>query len=211
ELNTPLGNILGYSQLFASNDMDDEKKLKYSNIIADEAKRCSRIINDLLSYARRDNCSDEACDINTLIRDMVDSFLTCMLKRQSTRIELELADDLPAVEIPSGELDIALSNLLLNASHALEDREDGLIRVVTRVVGARGVELIVEDNGCGIAPEDRRRIFEPFYTSKETGEGTGLGLSISHAMLSRRGASLELDHTYKNGARFVVKLRGVKN
>jgi len=211
ELNTPLGNILGYSQLFASNDMDDEKKLKYSNIIADEAKRCSRIINDLLSYARRDNCSDEACDINTLIRDMVDSFLTCMLKRQSTRIELELADDLPAVEIPSGELDIALSNLLLNASHALEDRQDGLIRVITRVIGARGVELIVEDNGCGIAPEDRRRIFEPFYTSKETGEGTGLGLSISHAMLSRRGASLELDHTYKNGARFVVKLRGVKN
>lgn len=142
---------------------------------------------------------------------MVESFLTCMLKRQATRIKLELADELPAVEIPCGELDIALSNLLLNASHALEDREDGLIRVVTRVIGARGVELIVEDNGPGIPAEDRRRIFEPFYTSKETGEGTGLGLSISQAMLSRRGASLELDHSYKDGARFVVKLRGVKN
>lgn len=211
ELNTPLGNILGYSQLFASNDMDDEKKSKYSSIIADEAKRCSRIINDLLSYARRDSCTDEACDINTLIKDMVESFLTCMLKRQATRIELDLADDLPSVEIPCGELDIALSNLLLNASHVLEDREDGLIRVVTRVIGARGVELIVEDNGPGIPAEDRRRIFEPFYTSKETGEGTGLGLSISQAMLSRRGASLELDHSYKGGARFVVKLRGVKN
>jgi signal transduction histidine kinase len=211
ELNTPLGNILGYSQLFNSEEIDPEKKSRYSNFIVEEARRCSRIINDLLSYARRDSCSDEECDINTLIRDLVDTFLSCMLKRQATKIHLNLADDLPAVEIPCGELDIALSNLLLNASHALEDRQDGEIRITTRCIGARGVELLVEDNGPGIPIEDRRRIFEPFYTSKETGEGTGLGLSISQAMLSRRGASLELDNSYKEGARFVVKLRGVKN
>jgi len=210
ELNTPLGNILGYSQLFNSADLDDEKKTRYLHFIADEAKRCSRIINDLLSYARRDSCSDEVCDINVLVQDMVDSFLFCILKRQATQIQLELADNLPSVEIACGELDIVLSNLLLNASHELEDRQNGVIRITTRVIGSRGVELIVEDNGRGIPVEDRRRIFEPFFTSKETGEGTGLGLSISHAMLSRRGASLELDHSYKDGARFVVKLRGVK-
>ncbi|MDA3869493.1 MAG: ATP-binding protein, partial [Gammaproteobacteria bacterium] len=211
ELNTPLGNILGYSQLFNSDDVDDEKKSRYSHFIADEARRCSRIVSDLLSYARRDSCTDEECDINTLIRDLVDTFLSCMLKRQATKIHLNLDESLPSVEMPCGELDIALSNLLLNAMHALEERQDGVIHITTRSVGARGVELVVEDNGPGIPAEDRRRIFEPFFTSKETGEGTGLGLSISQAMLRRRGASLDLDNAYKEGARFVVKLRGVKN
>ena len=211
ELNTPLGNILGYSQLFNSEEVSAEKKLRYSHFIADEARRCSRIINDLLSYARRDSCTDEECDINVLIRDLVDTFLSCMLKRQSTKIHLNLDDNLPAVEMPCGELDIALSNLLLNALHELEERQDGEIRISTRRAGARGVELLVEDNGPGIPAEDRRRIFEPFFTSKEAGEGTGLGLSISQAMLRRRGASLDLDSTYKEGARFIMKLRGVKN
>jgi PAS domain S-box-containing protein len=211
ELNTPLGNILGYSQLCISDEVDAKKKLRYSNFIVDEARRCSRIINDLLSYARRDSCSDDNCDVNALIKDLIDTYLSCMLKRQATRITLNLADNLPNVAVSCGELDIALSNLLLNASQVLEDREDGEIRITTRGVGVRGVELLVEDNGPGIPVENRRRIFEPFYTSKETGEGNGLGLSISEAMLSRRGASLELDHSYKDGARFIVKLRGIKD
>ncbi|MDB4575829.1 ATP-binding protein [bacterium] len=211
ELNTPLGNILGYSQLFVNEDVDAEKRTRYSHFIADEARRCSRIINDLLSYARRDSCSSEACDVNALIRDLVDTFLACMLKRQATKIHLKLEDDLPSVEMSCGELDIAMSNLLLNAAYALEDKQDGEICVITRSVGARGVEVIVEDNGPGIPVENRRRIFEPFFTSKEAGDGTGLGLSISQAMLSRRGASLELDNLYKDGARFIVKLRGVKS
>ena len=192
-------------------DVDAEKRTRYSHFIADEAKRCSRIINDLLSYARRDSCSSEACDVNALIRDLVDTFLACMLKRQATKIHLELADDLPSVEMSCGELDIAMSNLLLNAAYVLEDKQDGEIRVITRSVGVRGVEVVVEDNGPGIPVENRRRIFEPFFTSKQAGDGTGLGLSISQAMLSRRGASLDLDNLYKDGARFIVKLRGVKS
>jgi len=210
ELNTPLGNILGYSQLCISNDTDAANKSRYSQFIVEETRRCSRIINDLLNYARRDSCSDENCDVNTLIGDIMETFLSCMLKRHATEIKLYLGEDLPAVEVPCGELDIALSNLLLNAVQALEDRQDGVISITTRSIGSRGVELLVEDNGPGIPVENRRRIFEPFFTSKETGEGSGLGLSISQAMLSRRRASLELDNTFKEGTRFIVKLRGTK-
>jgi signal transduction histidine kinase len=210
ELNTPLGNILGYSQLCISDEVDAEKKERYSHFIVEETRRCSRIINDLLSYARRESCSDDNCDVNALIRDMVDTFFSCMLKRQKTEIRLDLADNLPSAVVPCGELDIALSNLLLNAAQVLEDRQDGVISITTRCSGSRGIDLLVEDNGPGIPVENRRRIFEPFYTSKQPGEGNGLGLSISQAMLSRRGASLELDNSYKDGARFIVKLRGVK-
>lgn len=211
ELNTPLGNILGYSQLLTNPKTNTEKKSRYSAFIVEEARRCSRIVSDLLSYARRDICSDEACDVNGLIRDLVETFLTCRLKRQGTDIQIELSEELPLVEIPCGELDIALSNLLLNALQVLEGREDGEIRIVTRIVGNRGVEICVEDNGPGVAAQQRRRIFEPFFTTKEAGDGTGLGLSISQAMLSRRGAALNLDPDYTKGARFIVSLRGVLN
>ncbi|MCW8927280.1 MAG: ATP-binding protein, partial [Gammaproteobacteria bacterium] len=73
----------------------------------------------------------------------------------------------------------------------------------------KSLEIAIEDNGGGIPAESRRKIFEPFYTTKETGEGTGLGLSISQAMMSRRGGALSLDAKYTEGARFVIFLRGV--
>lgn len=209
ELNTPLGNILGYTQLLAAQDADGEKSSRYSDIIIEETRRCSRIVSDLLNYARRDTCTDESCDVNGLIHDLVETFLSCRLKRQGTEIRVQLVEGLPEVEVPCGELDIALSNLLLNALHVLEGRQDGIISIASRGVGQRGVEVVVEDNGPGIAAEHRRRIFEPFFTTKEAGEGTGLGLSISQAMLSRRGASLDFDPGYTGGARFVINLRGV--
>ncbi|MCW8828076.1 MAG: ATP-binding protein [Gammaproteobacteria bacterium] len=209
ELNTPLGNILGYSQLLCEPSVADEKKTRYSGFVADEARRCSRIVNDLLNYARRDSCSDELCDVNALVRDMIDTFLTCRLKRQDVEIHLELQPDLPTVDIPCGELDIVLSNLLLNALHELEGKSDGVVRITSRHVGKKSLEIAIEDNGGGIPAESRRKIFEPFYTTKETGEGTGLGLSISQAMMSRRGGALSLDAKYTEGARFVIFLRGV--
>lgn len=209
ELNTPLGNILGYSQLLCDPNVKDEKKGRYSGFVADEARRCSRIVNDLLNYARRDSCSDEVCDVNTLVQEMIDTFLTCRLKRQDVDIQLELQPDLPAVAVPCGELDIVLSNLLLNALHELEGQEDAMVRITTRSVGSKSIEIAVEDNGAGVPAEYRRKIFEPFYTTKETGDGSGLGLSISQAMVSRRGSELSLDPEYDNGARFVVRLRGV--
>ena len=211
ELNTPLGNILGYSQLCADNEIDTAKKERYSGFIVDEARRCSRIINDLLSYARRDSCNEESCDVNPLIEELSNTFQPCVLKRQATNISLDLAKNLPAAEVSCGELDIVLTNLLLNAAQALDGIQHGEIRITTRGVGSHGIELLVEDNGPGIPVENRRRIFEPFFTSKETGEGNGLGLAISHAILNKRGATLELDNLYKDGARFIVKLRGLKN
>ncbi|MBF0470261.1 MAG: PAS domain-containing protein [Gammaproteobacteria bacterium] len=208
ELNTPLGNILGYSQLISSPKIDDEKRARYVGFVIEETRRCSRIVSDLLSYARRDSCNSENCDVNNLVRDLVDTFITCRLKYQGTDIHLVLSESLPQVVIPCGELDIALSNLLLNALHELEGRENGKITITTRAVGMRHVEVSVSDNGPGIAVENRRRIFEPFFSTKEAGDGTGLGLSISHAMLNRRGADLKLDGEYSEGARFIMTMRG---
>lgn len=209
ELNTPLGNILGYSQLLCDSSINSDKKNRYAEFVVDEARRCSRIVNDLLNYARRDTCSDELCDVNTLVNEMIDTFLTCRLKRQETEIQLDLQPYLPRAEVPCGELDIVLSNLMLNALYELDGRTDGMIKISTRSVGSKNIELSIEDNGRGVPVELRRKIFEPFYTTKEAGDGTGLGLSISQAMMTRRGCELAVDSEHTAGARFIIRLRGV--
>lgn len=208
ELNTPLGNIIGYCQFLCDGDFDQENTRRYSSIVADEARRCSRIVSDLLNYARKDECYGEGCDLNQLLRDLVDTFKNCRLKRQRVALELQLADKETRVFGGCGELDIVFSNLILNALRVVEGKDDARVRVTTSMSNSGYVVATVEDNGPGVSPEIRSRIFDPFFTTSDVGDGSGLGLSISQAMISRRGGTLRLDYQFNEGARFVVSLRG---
>jgi len=84
ELNTPLGNILGYAQLLERGAADTPKLAGYAHIISDEIQRCSRVVQDLLSFARKDQCNGETCDLNQLVQDLIETFINCRLKRCST-------------------------------------------------------------------------------------------------------------------------------
>ncbi|MGE0080606.1 MAG: nitrogen regulation protein NR(II) [Thiohalomonadaceae bacterium] len=210
ELNTPLGNILGYSQLLRDAAAGNEKLSQYAAIVGDETKRCSRIVHDLLNYTRRDPCSGETCDINPFIRELIDTFMTCKLKRYNIQVELVLPPGQLLVDGGCGQLDIVLTNLLLNAIQALDGVAHPRIRIAAYDDGSGFVIIQVEDTGPGIPPELRGRVFDPFFTTKAVGEGTGLGLSISQAMMVRRGGFIRYDPDYAEGARFVLRLPGVK-
>ncbi|MDZ7662408.1 two-component system sensor histidine kinase NtrB [Thiohalophilus sp.] len=206
ELNTPLGNIIGYSQVLSDNVSDLEKQTHYTGIIVSEAKRCSRIVQDLLNYGRKDQCYGDGCNVNQLIRELLDTFSSCRLQRQPVDIDLDLDENEPLVNGGCGELDIVFTNLIINSLSALEGREEPLIRVRTQVVNNKEVLATVEDNGPGVSPEIRGRIFDPFFTTGEMGHESGLGLAISQAMIGRRGGSLRLDSSCSTGARFVIRL-----
>ena len=205
ELNTPLGNMLGYAQLLLEAPEDRAAHENYANIIKDEARRCSRIIHNLLSYARSDHCYGDSCDINVLIDDLVDAFISCRLRRSRIEVRRELDPAGPVADGGCGELEIVLTNLLINSIQALEGRDSPRILIRSGTDRAGVVTVAVEDNGPGIPPEIRSRIFEPFFTTKDVDEGSGLGLSISHAMLARRGAIIKLDTGYTAGTRFIIK------
>ena len=211
ELNTPLGNILGYSQLMESALDNPQKLAYYSGVIADETKQCSRIVQDLLNYARKDQCMGDTCELNNLIQEVYDTFVNCRLKRHKVEFALSLTEELPEVEGGCGELDIVLTNLILNAIQALKRNPDPRIVVRTWQDSPGLVGVAVEDNGPGVPPELRSRIFDPFFTTKEVGDGSGLGLSISHAMVSKRGGTLICDPEVTEGARFVLKLTAGKS
>lgn len=208
ELNTPLGSILGYSQLLMDSCEDPQRSRHFARVISDQTKRCSRIIHNLLNYARKEKCQGEICDVNTLVDEVVDTLISCRLKRYQIRLERELVGN-AIVDGGCGELDIVLTNLLINSVQALKDVQDPVIRVRTGITDGGFVYIIVEDNGPGIPGELRSRIFEPFFSTKDVGEGSGLGLSISHAMVSRRGGTLRYDSDYKEGARFIIRLPAV--
>jgi two-component system, NtrC family, sensor kinase len=205
ELNTPLGSILGYSRLLVDATGDPEKAERYARIISDETKRCSRIIQNLLNYARKEQCQGDHCDVNALIEEVVDTLISCRLKHHKITLERDLKGR-PLVDGGCGELDIVLTNLLVNSVQALSRVKDPVIRIRTEQLPGGEVSIVVEDNGPGIPGELRARVFEPFFTTKDVGEGSGLGLSISHAMVTRRGGTLRYDNEYEGGARFLIRL-----
>lgn len=207
ELNTPLGSILGYAQLLRDAVGEDRKILEWTRVICDEARRCSRIIDDLLNYARsRDKCTDDVCDVNGVVRSVSETFVSCRMKRYSISVKLDLLDDALRVEGGCGQLEIVLVNLMSNSIQALAGRPDAVITIRTGFSENGQVTLAVEDNGPGIPRNIRGRIFDPFFTTKEVGSGTGLGLAICQAMLTRRGASICYDSDFTGGTRFVVEL-----
>ncbi len=211
ELNTPLGNILGYAQLMRDAMSEDQKLQQWVRTICDEARRCSRIIDDLLHYARREECTEETCDINDVVTEVTKTYVNCRIKRYNISVELDLASLPLAVEGSCGQLDIVLVNLLSNSIQALAGRAEPKIKLCTRLAERDVVTLIVEDNGAGVPREVRGRIFEPFFTTKDVGSGTGLGLAICHAVLKRRGASIRYDDNYSGGARFIIELPYVRS
>jgi len=208
ELNTPLGNIHGYAQLLGRGLDDRPRAEDYARIIADEAKRCSRIVQDLLNYAREDRCTGETCDVNQLIRDLIETFLNCRMKRYKIEIRLDLCAYPLVVEGGCGQLDIVLTNLITNAIHALDGVAEPVIVIASQPDDGTAV-ISVSDNGPGVPPDIRGRIFDPFYTTKEVGQGSGLGLPISQAILGKRGGFIAYDGDYRDGARFLIRLPAV--
>ena len=208
ELNTPLGNIIGYARLINEAIPDGEQIRRYANIVTHEARRCSHIVEDLLRYARGDGCQLEACNLNVVIENVIETITHCQGQRLGIALSHELTRESPIVLASAGQIDIVLVNLIMNAIQAAQGkRKEGRVRVSSRPGASGYATVIIEDNGPGVPPELQHRIFDPFFTTKEVGQGTGLGLAISQALVSRLGGSLKYDSSYRDGARFILVLR----
>ena len=208
ELNTPLGNILGYAQLLDRGAAEHPKLAGYARIIADETQRCSHVVQELLDYARKDKCSGETCDLNQLARELIETFINCRLKRYRIEIVLDLCPGLLIVEGGGGQLDIVLSNLLVNAIDALDKTPSPHIVVRTWMEDTYAA-ISIADNGPGVPLDIRNRLFDPFFSTKEVGQGSGLGLSISQAIVTKRGGFIAYDAAHGEGACFTVRIPAV--
>jgi PAS domain S-box-containing protein len=202
ELNNPLAGIAALAQATAGslNDAETEEAL---GSIQREAVRAARIVQRLLGFARLQPLALVPTDLNEVIRDVLAT--TPALTGDQIRWARALAQSLPGVPADPDQIRQVVTNLLVNAAHAMREapRREGEVRTW---YDDDWVGCEVEDSGPGIAPEILPRIFEPFFTTKPMGSGTGLGLSISRGIVRAHGGELEGANRLEGGARFSFRL-----
>ncbi len=187
EINTPLGIILGYSQLIVD-DIKDEKVLESLKIIEKQAKVCRKIVADLLGFSRNSKAVSGAVTINESIQQVI-RLVEHAFFMNRIKITCDLDENIPPLSGDQERLNQVWLNLLNNAADVIE--QDGLIHVQSRLfVKERKVVVSITDTGKGIAAEHLSKIFDPFFTTKQVGKGTGLGLSVSFGIIKDHGGKI---------------------
>lgn len=204
ELNNPLSVVVGYSSMLKELASDAATATRADKIHA-AAERCSRIVRTFLAMARKKPPSRGAVDVNEIVRSSLE-IAAYGLRSAGVEVRTQLVGDLPAVWGDADQLHQVVTNLIVNAQQALLSVPDPRRLTIVTAPCAEGVEIIVADNGPGMAPEVRARIFEPFYTTKAAGVGTGVGLSVCAAIVAAHEGALSVDSEEGAGARFRVVL-----
>ncbi|MDB4987110.1 MAG: Sensory box histidine kinase/response regulator, partial [Myxococcaceae bacterium] len=162
------------------------------------------IVRDLRIYAHSDE--DEKPQLVN-VTDLIDQVLRIVGSEITTRahVERDYAEGLPTLLIPRSRVVQVLTNILINAGHAIQEIERPMhrVRIVVRA-DHEAVAISISDSGPGISPEAIERIFDPFFTTKRDGRGTGLGLSISRSILLRLGGELVVESVHGDGATFIA-------
>ncbi|MGV1097899.1 two-component system sensor histidine kinase NtrB [Thiovibrio sp. JS02] len=191
EINTPLGIILGYTQLLKEDFEEQAEVLESLQIVEKQTKVCKRIVTDLLKFSRHTlEGVKEAADINQCLAEAV-TMVEHALKMDHIRIERHFSDDLPQVVVDRERLRQVLVNMFTNAQHAIG--REGVVGLWTRHnEHCATVEITIADSGSGIPPAAVGRIFDPFFTTKGVGKGTGLGLSVSFGIIKDHGGQIDV-------------------
>ena len=205
ELNNPLSSILGYAQLLRTTSQDGRLGHRLE-ILRREAERCRKIVQNLLSFARRHEPERKPLSLNQVVQSAV-ALLAYQLRVDDIRVRCDLSPDLPSMQGDAHQLEQVLVNLLTNAQQAIRQTEGaGAISLRTEPRGTDAVALEVTDTGPGIPESARGRIFDPFFTTKGPGEGTGLGLSLVYGIVTGHGGSIEAGPGPGRGTRITVVL-----
>jgi PAS domain S-box-containing protein len=205
EINNPLTYILGSLDFALARPHDDEAGAALAEARAG-AERVRAIVRDLKLLAREQDATEGPADL----RKVVDAALGIVDSELRHRARVVRTDaDLPKVRGNEGRLVQVVINLLVNAMQAIADSDPArhVVRVTTRAAAdGRSAELVIEDDGEGIAAEHLPRIFDPFFTTKPAGTGTGLGLPICHSIVTASGGVIEIDSEPQRGTRAFVRL-----
>ncbi len=227
EMNDPLTSILTFGNLLREDTREGDPSRESLDIIVKEATRAKRIVSDLLSFSREAKPSLEWVDLN----DVMNLSLLLLEKQgvmEGIEVQLDLAGELPLVRADAGQMHQVFTNLLLNAVQAMNsnaaregpserglcpkrlflhsrfwENPDQSLSIPSSPAGPF-IRVVIRDTGSGIAPENLDKVFDPFFSTKGTGEGTGLGLYIVSGILKNYGAEYHLESTVGQGTTFTV-------
>jgi len=208
ELNNYLAAISGRAQLFLMNSgADSAERMKESaRIIFEQASNMGVLVKGLMDFSHKE-LRKQPTRLNEVVRRTIE-FITPQNKYERIAFDLDLAGDLPELNLDPAQIQQVLLNLFSNAADAMiANEKERRIAVRSRMRnGEGGVELTVEDTGPGIPEQVLPRIFDPSFTTKA--DGHGFGLSTSYRIIKNHGGDISADNTSKAGARFTVVLPG---
>lgn len=191
EINTPLGIILGYTQLLEEDFEKQPEVLDPLRTIEKQTKVCRRIVADLLRFSRHTAEHKKfPADINKCLNEVL-SIVEHTLNMDHIYIHHCFSENVPEISFDYERMRQVFVNLLTNAHHAIG--KEGIIGVWTRFrEETKEVEILIADSGPGIPTELQGRIFDPFFTTKGVGKGTGLGLSVSFGIVQDHGGRIDV-------------------
>ena len=206
EINNPLTIISLHLQIIErklekeNGNSDIRKRLK---TISEQEQRISKIISDLMGFARPTQAKLGSANIS----DIMDKVLAVLGDRVSMNmisVKNDIPLNLPKVMVDSLQIEQVFMNLLINANHSMP--EGGKIHINVETETDNMLTVCIKDTGLGITQENMGKIFDPFFTTKREGEGTGLGLAVCHSIVEHNGGSMFVDSTVGKGSIFYVKL-----
>lgn len=205
ELNNPLSVVVARAVMLEEQGAPATRAAAQK--IRTAAERCARIVRTFLAMARQQPPERGPVQVNEVVTAALD--MTAYAVRTSNiEVAVDLAGDIPTILADPDQLHQVLLNLFVNAQQILQDRPGKRrIRVASRHDRDAGViRIVVADNGPGIPEHLRKRVFEPYFTTKPTGMGTGVGLAVSHGIVAAHDGTLTLDCPEMGGAVFTITL-----
>jgi signal transduction histidine kinase/CheY-like chemotaxis protein len=210
DLNNILSGIVTYPELLRKGLPVDSNLAGPLKLIEQAGKRAAAVVSDLLTLARNSASVKEACDINTLIRDLIDSpeWNNIVTQHSQVDIKVNLNAALPMIYCSQIHIRKCIMNLLLNGLEATSSK--GTVTISTENIPRNGsrdktnnpdlkqqdILITVRDDGQGISPEHINHIFEPFYTTKKMGKsGSGLGLSVVWNTIEEHEGAITVENT----------------
>jgi len=204
QLNNPLGGITLFSQIMLEEYELPEDAISDLKRILRDAKRCSRIVKELLEFTRQTNYKMRPQNINDAISRTI-FLLKNQTIFQNIIIEYEPQKNLPEIYGDIQQLNHLFMNIILNAADAMEGK--GKLTIITKLESDREkVKITVTDTGPGIPENVLPNIFEPFFTTKEEGKGTGLGLSMAYGIVDQHNGKIFADNNIDLGTTFTILL-----
>ncbi len=207
EINNPVAGVLVYIQLLAKKIAGDtiskEKALEYLNKMDSELTRSSKLIRNLLDFARQSKPSLTKVNINEVV-DRAFNLVGHQANLQNIEVIKECGSSLPKVMADYDQLQQVCANLILNAIQAMP--EGGTLTLRTSADDGQ-LKIEVQDTGCGISQENMRKLFTPFFSTKEKGKGVGLGLAVAYGIIQRHQGKIEVQSEEGKGTTFTVHLK----
>lgn len=185
----------------ASSPEKDRVLRECATIIASEVQTVKTLVDEFSHFARLPAAQPAPSDLNEVVENALAVFAGRLDDLDVTK---NLAADLPLVNLDREQFKRLVVNLVDNAAEAMRDSLVKRLYVGTSAVGADFVELTIADTGCGISPDDKEKLFLPYFTRSP--RGTGLGLAIVNHIVSEHGAQIRVENNYPQGARFIVEI-----